>query len=392
MSEKTWKENLGTSTRDDGVDSQRVKGQQCPDESILLASTRQGSHTLEVYRHIETCLFCRQKYMKYMRLNALLETLGQQAPIQEHPEQLVELVFERIQEYESQRRTIAGRVLCYMRDVLEHIYGRIEGPLLAAILDLVEQLRKALSTPYRRSKSFRVVSIPVAATLVFVFVVVLISLALTTLSGPMDFQFPGRYGVGSSPLSSATQSLPHQPGTTSSQSPASTAGTSGSTASPSIATTGTTTSTGPTSTATAGPQPTIKLCSTSQGGHPHRLTICGSNFKPAHKVGLFFGLPATGGQLQDTTTADAQGRVHFSFSITGGCRNVPSGIYLQDLTQQSTVYSNVLQNISFANCPAPNSTPGGPSNGGPPFGPPLPHGGPPPWRWLLGEGPSRFRN
>jgi len=276
-------------------DSALCLSSRCPDKSILLAYTRNQKieNPLAIRMHIEHCQFCRQQCDEYERLDVLV-------PMQNS--------------------------LSYSE------------PLAYEVLDVIrggERRRRAKPGSAVPSLSIR------RATAPLILLLVLGALMVVTAVAALAFMHTGNTGPGGNAHQvqivshSSTPVISHHDPT---PAPKSTAAVPISTLSPTPGTNSRTVST-----------PNIAFCSSPEDQAHSILRICGQHFTPGHHVALLVKMPGASKPKQlATVLVDAQGNFEDSF-IINNCK-VPLAISALDLT--SPVSTNVLQNISFANCPA----------------------------------------
>lgn len=361
MPGNTWKGVWETSRRDEGgMDPAGAKRKQCPDESILFAYTRgqKLDNLQEIHQHINSCLYCRHKCLRYNQLNTSLDSLKQGPQTQYYPEQLVELVFEKIQAHEAQRHTLAGRVFQAIQGTLENIQAHVEGPILGTVLDICERARPAPGDINSTTRSFRRARLSVVVV-TLILTILMVTFVVMAMSHSSSGSFLDPF-VSGTRLSSS-----NQPGLVAHATPTPTSSLQG-------------TSTGGASqlpTAITGPAqkgPFLTECTTPVQRTRHLLVICGSNFKPKHKVALFFDMHGSGDLRQrGTDVIDAQGNFRFAFS-TSICRNIPVAVYVKDVATNPTNtpknYLAMLQITQPDNCSAPPQSPGGLQGGQPQVG------------------------
>jgi hypothetical protein len=282
-----------------GVDTREAMLRPCPDESILLAYTRNQKieNPLSTHLHIERCQSCRQKCDEYERLNATLDVLASVQSNLSYPEPLAYEVFDVIRGGKRQ----PGK----------------------------KQSRKAPAL------SIRVASIPIALLLTIGTLIVVTAVAALALMHAGNGAPSGSTHQFGSGQRSATVVVPQRrpaPRSRPTTAPA-----------PVVSPT-------PTADPTAVSTPYIKLCSTPDDLAHSRMRICGYNFAPGDQVALVVKMPGSSAPKQrPAVVVDAQGTFQDSFVITN-CK-VPLAIFARDLN--SPVNTSVLQNIPFANCPVP---------------------------------------
>jgi len=299
--------NMRSSWGKVGVDTREAILRQCPDESILLAYTRNQKieNPLKIRLHIEGCQSCRQKCDEYERLNATLDVLISVQSSLAYPEPLAYEVIDVIRGGNRQRRKKQSK-------------WRInEVPAL----------------------SIRAATIPIVLLLTLGALIVVTAVAALAVIHTGNGVPNGRInpGVGGQRPSTAVVSQHHptpRPKPTVAQAPV---------LSPTPAA-------DPTSVSPSN----IKLCSTPDDIAQSRMRICGYNFIPGDQVALVVKMPGSSAPKQrPAVVVDAQGDFQDSF-IINNCK-VPLAIFARDLN--SLVSTNVLQSISFGSCPVP-TTPG----------------------------------
>lgn len=277
---------------------------QCPDDSILLAYTRNQKieNPQKIRLHIERCQTCRQKCSQYERLNA---TLGVLASVQSN--------------------------LSY------------SDPLAYEVIDVIrggKRQRSKKQTTKAPALSMRVASIPIAFLLVIgTLIVVTAVAALALMHAGNRTPNGGTHTVGGGQRSSTAVVLQPRPTPTSRPTSA---------PAPVLSST-------PIVDPTPVSTPYIAQCSTADDLAHSRIRICGYNFTSGDKVALIVKMPgASVPKQRPAVVVDAQGTFQDSFIIIN-CK-VPLAIFARDLN--SLVSTSVLQGISFANCPVPTSSGG----------------------------------
>ena len=284
---------------------QALSLQECPDKSILLAYTRNQKieNPLKVRMHIEHCQSCRQQCDEYERLNAMLDVVASVQNSLSYPEPLAYQVLDVIRGGERQRRAKPGNTV----------------PALS--------IRRA--------------------TAPLVLLLALGALIVVTAVAALAFMHAGNKGSGGNThqvqivrQSSTPEASHHNP----TPGPKSTVAVPISALSP-------TPGTNPKPVST----PDIVFCSSPEDQAHSIMRICGHHFTPGNRVVLLVKMPGSSQPKQlSPLVVNAQGDFEDSF-IINNCK-VPVAISALDLT--SPVSTNVLQNISFANCPA-STSPGG---------------------------------
>ena len=284
------------------ADRHKALSLQCPDESILLAYTRNQKieNPLSIRLHIERCRPCHQKYDEYERLNATLDVLAS------------------IQSNLSYPEPVAYQVMDVIRG------GKRQSK---------QQINKAPAL------SIRVASIPIALLLTMGALIVVTAVAAFALMHAGNGAQVGsthQFGNGQRSATVVISQRPLTPRPGSTRAPV-----------PALSPT-------PTADPTAVLTPYIVVCSTQDDSAHSRLRICGHNFTPGDQVALVVKMPGSAGPKQrPQVVVDAQGTFQDSF-IINNCK-VPLAIFARDLN--NPVNTNILQNIPFANCPV--STPSG---------------------------------
>ena len=290
------------------MDTREAILQQCPDQSILLAYTRNQKieNPLKIRLHIEHCQSCRQQCDEYERLNTRLDVLASVQSSLSYPEPLTYQVLDVIRGGERQKRA--------------------------------KQSGKGINTV--PVLSIRAVSIPIALLLAIGALVVVTAVAALALMHAGN-KVPGgdtHQVVLGSQSSTAVVSQHHPtPGPKPTSAPVSVVS--------------------PTPTADPTPisTPDIVLCSSPEDLAHSIMRICGHHFTSGDHVALLVKMPGSSKPKQrPAVVVNAQGDFQDSF-IINNCK-VPLAISALDLTNPAS--TNVLQNISFANCSA-STPPGG---------------------------------
>ena len=270
---------------------------ECPDRSILLAYTRNQKieEPLKIRLHIEHCQSCRQQCDEYERLNATLNVLAS------------------VQNNLSYSEPLAYEVLNVIRGGEKHkrVQPRNTVPTLS--------IRRA--------------------TAPLVLLMALGALIVVTAVAALAFMHTGTKGSGGSTSqvqivsNSSTAGVSHHhptPGPKPTSAQALVVSPTPTTNPPLVST------------------PVIALCSSSQDQAHSILRICGQHFAPGHRVALLVKMPGSSQPKRlPPVVVNAQGNFEDSF-IINNCK-VPLAISVLDLTGRAS--ANVLQNISFANCP-----------------------------------------
>jgi hypothetical protein len=292
----------------------------CPDDSVLLAYTRQQLQFEEyeaIRQHIHKCKYdCRQKFNDYVLLNDRLDVL---AMMQEQYPELLPSLQRRLQKEQVRQRALSARVDQNLRRVA---------------LTFAQHLKPG--------KKLSFVSLPVALLLALLFLVVIVALASRLNKIPTLSVQNRMINVGSANATSvvAHRSVP-TPLPTQRVAITSTVSANGSpTSAVTLTPTGMTVS-----------QWSLQVCTTPKEQKQHMLRICGTNFIPGDKVALVVALKGSQPVQYRPVMVDAQGNFHQTLSVPN-CKVIPVAIYVLDTT--SNMSSNVLL---IGDCPIPRLTP-----------------------------------
>ncbi len=269
-----------------------------PDESMLLASTRQQPDGWPggVKQHITQCLTCHARYNEYRRINALLRE-GTRAPVGYIYPSITDSVIQRVHELESSSnhltrgvKTARQRYKGY-RGATRPIW-QLVGSSLAAIAVILSTLMVfALATAY--------VHLPAN------FVGHFTEFKPTTVAGPYKGRPVPTYTI----VATATQQ--------------------------------------PTSGGMSSREPSITVCSSSADVKQNRLRICGHNFKPGSRVALIIKMQGSRPRALKPVLVQADGTMQDWFPIHG-CGTLPSAIVAQYANSNAVL--TTLGNIQFAGC------------------------------------------
>lgn len=296
-----------------------------PDDDVLLAYTReQLDKRLEliVQQHLKRCESCLQKCLQYQEDNRKLIVVHEMRPA--YPS-IVDDVMQKVGQW---RPSLAHRVS-------EKIY------LLRQQLrrSLISSLSQRIEKTERRQPVLRFISLPSAVVLLLLITALVVGIVVWafssgSVSSPSG---PGSLHPNGGPQTAAVQPKPDP-----TAKPTSAPSTSGS----------------PTSVPTPSPtkppttKPYIYLCSTAADLAQSYMRVCGDNFTAGHRVALFYTV-AGSYRITHTVIVDKQKHFEYVFTISN-CRSVPGSMFAEDFTTFG-VRSQVLTNISYADCPAPHS-------------------------------------
>lgn len=291
--------DMRSSREEVGVDTRKAMLRQCPDDSILLAYTRNQKieNPQNIRQHIQGCQTCRQKCDEYARLNATLDILASVQNNLSYSEPLAYEVIDVIRGGKRRRRK--------------------------------KQTNK-LAVPSIRGAFTPIAFLVTIGTLIVVTAVAAFALTHTGNSIPNSSSQPGGELKPSTTVISQEQSTPRPKPTLPVLSP----------------------------TPVVDPTPVvpyIELCTTPDDLAHSMMSICGHNFTPGDSVVLLIKMPGPSSPKQvPAGVVDAQGNFQDTF-IINNCK-VPLAVFAKDVNNQ--VSTNLLQNISFGNCPVP-TTPSG---------------------------------
>ncbi|GAC1381317.1 MAG: hypothetical protein NVS4B7_20100 [Ktedonobacteraceae bacterium] len=268
--------------------SKDTDGMAHPDESMLLAYTRQQSldgSWSAVQQHVNDCKHCLRRCNEYKQISTgITETLA---------------YFQRTQLYPS-----------LADDVFEFIHNPAAAQLARQQRQTARRQRKRASGVSRAKwqpvRMMRLVSVVSVAVLAILFMTVGGGLLLNGLA----FQAMNNQGRGNT-ITIAGQSnkarptgivwTPQATGPTRVTEPATPTSTSTPISTPSATATATSVT----------PQPLFAICSSS----PFRLLICGSNLVAGNTVTVTVDIPGRASVPQRETTVDAQGKIKVSWYI-----------------------------------------------------------------------------
>jgi hypothetical protein len=273
---------------------------ECPDKSMLLAYTRHQKieDPQKIRSHIEDCESCRQQCYEYERLNATLDVL---ASVQNS--------------------------LSYSEPLAYRVFHVIHGG---------ERQRSAKPTSRIPTLSIRKATAPI------ILLLALGALIVVTAVAALAFMHAGNKAPGGSTHQAGFGSKSSMP-IVSHHNPMPGP-------KPTIAVPVSALSPTPIPDPKAGSTPYIALCSSPEDSAHSIMRICGQHFTPGHQVALLVKMPGSSQPKQlPAVVVNAQGNFQDAF-IINNCK-VPLAISALDLTSPAS--TNVLQNISFANCPVP---------------------------------------
>ena len=288
--------------------SRDSRGAVHPDDSILLAYTRQqslGEGWPDIQQHLDICEQCCQRYNELVQTGILLtETL-------EH--------FQRSQHYPS---------------LTENVFELIQNPSAAR---LVRRQRQQ-----ERRRRLSLVSMRMLPVTVLLLTILLVAAALAYgADGILKIpQIPTQIinGQGTPSVATVTSHM---------QTPKTTPGSSSTIrVAPTPTVVGTETTTG---TATPGQtQPTLKLCTTNPDRSQGRIRICGNNFTSGDKVQLVVHLASGDVKTRHQVLVNAQGIFQDIWYIFN-CKDYPVAVDVQDMTHPAEGAS-ALQSNQLGQC------------------------------------------